>query len=260
MVSAKYGIIIKMKIIRGIYTGYCLAVFSILFAIFFWPLLVPILNPSKHRWVGIINRIWARVAFTLVALPWKIEYRQPLDPNRQYIFCPNHFSYLDIPAMGLNKLNAIFVGKSDMVNIPWFGWMYRKLHITVDRTKLMSKFNTFKRSIDAIEEGKSLIYFPEGGIITEREPAMSPFKDGAFRVAIEKHVPIIPVTIPNNWIILPPNEFLLRWGKVRMIFHEPIDTKGLTMNDMDELKLRVYQTIEAELKKHINYADYERTT
>jgi 1-acyl-sn-glycerol-3-phosphate acyltransferase len=188
-------------------------------------------------------------------MPYRVTYKRRLDPDMTYIFCSNHFSYLDIPSMGLNKMNAIFVGKSDMVNIPWFGWMYKKLHMTVDRTRLMSKFNSFKRSIEAIEQGKSLIYFPEGGIITAKDPVMSPFKDGAFRVAIEKHVPIVPVTIPNNWIILPPDEFLFRWGKVELLFHEPIYTTSLTMKDLDQLKSQVYKTIESELKTRIGNAD-----
>ncbi len=198
-----------------------------------------------------INRWWAYVFFTLTAMPWSVEVLGKLDPKQSYIFCPNHFSYADIPVMGLNPHNSIFVGKNDMEHIPIFGFMYRKLHITVNREDLKSRSGTFKKSLLAIDKGKSLVFYPEGGIITKGEPVMGPFKDGAFRIAIEKQIPIVPVTLPHNWIILPPEEFLIRWKPVKLIFHEPIETTGLTTQDVNMLKEKVYATIEQELKKYI---------
>jgi 1-acyl-sn-glycerol-3-phosphate acyltransferase len=126
--------------------------------------------------------------------------------------------------------------------------MYRRLHITVDRKSLKSKFNTIVRSLEAIDEGKSLIYFPEGGMVSAAPPKMQPFKDGAFRVAIEKQIPIVPVSIPNNWIILPDaKRLLLHRGLIKVIFHEPIETNSMTLQDLDRLKDKVYQKIASEL-------------
>jgi len=240
-----------MKILRGLHTGYGLIVFIILFILFFPLFLVPIIWPKRFQWVGILNRWWARLLFFLVGVPFRVAYRSKLNPRGQYIFAPNHFSYLDIPTLGLNHYNTIFVGKNDMENIPVFGFMYRKLHITVDREKLKSRSTTIQRSLRAVDEGKSLVIFPEGGIVTARDPVMGKFKDGAFRVAIEKQIPIVPVTIPYNWIILPPNEFLLYWHPLKVTFHEPIDTRGMTMNDLGKLKEQVFRIIEEELAKAI---------
>jgi 1-acyl-sn-glycerol-3-phosphate acyltransferase len=188
--------------------------------------------------------------FIFVGLPFKTEYRFKLNTKSQYIFCPNHTSYMDIPTMGLNKHNTIFVSKSDIKKVPLFGYMYSKLHILVDRKKLKSRYTSMVRSIEAIDEGKSLVIYPEGGILSKHPPHMADFKDGAFRVAIEKQIPIVPVTIPYNWIILPDNEFLLQWHKVKVIFHEPVSTQGLTINDVDALKQKVRAIINEELKKH----------
>jgi 1-acyl-sn-glycerol-3-phosphate acyltransferase len=240
-----------MRFLRAIHTGYGLVIFTLLFILLFPLLLIPILFPSLFRLTGWINRWWARLLFTLVFLPFKVERRSHISREKQFIFCPNHFSYLDIPTLGLNPHNTIFVGKSEMENIPFFGYMYRKLHITVNRASLKSKVHTIKRSLEAIDEGKSLVIFPEGGIVTEKEPVMARFKDGAFRVAIEKQIPIVPVTIPYNWIILPPNEFLLRWHPIKVVFHEPVTTAGLTLDDIDSLKKKVIQIIDAELQKHL---------
>lgn len=238
-----------MKILRGLHTFYGLVVFILLFILIFPALLIPIVWPNQFRWVGILNRWWARALFTLVGIPFQVEYRLKLDSGQRYVFSPNHFSYLDIPTLGLNHHNTIFVGKNDMEDIPLFGFMYRKLHITVDREKLKSRSNTIQRSLQAVDEGKSLVIFPEGGIITKGDPVMAKFKDGAFRVAIEKQIPIVPVTIPFNWIILPPEKFLLHWHRLKVIFHEPIDTKGLTSNDLKSLKAQVFKTIEEELQR-----------
>ena len=187
-----------MRILRTLHLYYGFIIFTILFFIFFPLFLIPIVFPKQYHLVGVLNRWWAYFLFPLTLLPYKVECRSKLDSKKQYIFCPNHFSYLDIAALGLNPINAVFVGKNDMEKIPLFGFMYRKLHITVDRTKLKSRVNTLRESMKAIDEGKSLIIFPEGGIITKHPPRMSSFKDGAFRTAIEKQIPVVPVTIPNN--------------------------------------------------------------
>lgn len=239
-----------MTFLRWLYTLYAGLLFVLLFVLLFPFFLIPIFFPKLHALTGVLNRVWAYLMFPLIAMPFRIEERKRLNRKQQYIFVANHFSYLDIASMGFNPVNAVFVGKSDMEKVPLFGFMYRKLHITVDRASLSSRINTLKRSMQAIEEGKSLVIFPEGGILTKHAPNMIKFKDGAFRVAIEKQIPIVPVTIPNNWIILPDEEpLLLRWGVMKVIFHEAIETKGMTLMDVDALKEQAFSTIHTELEK-----------
>jgi 1-acyl-sn-glycerol-3-phosphate acyltransferase len=240
-----------MKILRSIHTLYALVIFIIIFLLFFPLFLIPIYFPSQFKLVGVLNRLWAWLFFPLNGFLWQVEYRQKIDPKKTYIFCPNHFSYLDIAIMGLNKHNTIFVGKSAMEKIPLFGFMYRRLHITVDREKLSSKYSTFTRSLAALDQGKSLVIFPEGGMVTHLPPHMGRFKDGAFRAAIEKQIQLVPVTIPYNWIILPDAKpLLLNWKPLKLIFHEPIDPSGYSLKEVDVFKQRVYSIIESELKKH----------
>lgn len=238
-----------MKLIRTLHTAYGFIVFVILFLLFFWLFLIPIAFEKQHKLVGVFNRWWAIALFTLIGMPWSCEIRGKLDKNKQYIFCPNHFSYLDIAAMGLNPVNAIFVGKNAMEKIPLFGFMYRNLHITVDRSKLSSKYGSYTRSLEALNQGKSLMIFPEGGIVSTHPPHMSRFKDGAFRLAIEKQIAIVPVTLPFNWIILPEVPMLLHWKKLKLVFHEPIDTSAYSAKNVDALKTRVYSVIDEELKR-----------
>jgi 1-acyl-sn-glycerol-3-phosphate acyltransferase len=158
---------------------------------------------------------------------------------------------MDIATVALNRHDTVFVGKNDLKNIPVFGFMYSKLHITVDRAKLKSRYITLVKSLKALDQGKSLVIFPEGGIVTKYPPAMGEFKDGAFRAAIEKQIPIVPVTIPYNWIILPPDLFLLHWKPMKVIFHEPIDPSIYTLKELHLLKAKVKSVIENELYNHL---------
>ncbi len=238
------------RALRTLHAGWAFFMFIILFMLCLPFFLIPIINPRWHRLTGRINRTWAHIFFPLIFIPYKIELRFTPDPEKCYIFCPNHFSYLDIPAMGLNPVDSIFVGKSDMERIPLFGFMYRKLHITVDRQSLKSRYSTLVRSKEALQEGKNLVIFPEGGILTTEPPRMTRFKDGAFRAAIEQQIPIVPVTIPYNWIILPDYTFLPRRHLMKVIFHEPIETTGRTIRDIQALKEETYQVIEQELKRY----------
>lgn len=240
-----------MRVLRWIHTVHGFGVFLFAFVILLIPFLIPIFFPKKFRLTGVLNRIWAKATLVFTFLSYRVEERVKLDPGRNYIFCPNHFSFLDIPTMGLNPINAIFVGKNSMENIPLFGWMYKKLHITVDRARLRSKYDTYVKSLVALDEGKSLVIYPEGGIHSPFPPELGRFKDGAFRLAIEKQIPIVPVTIPYNWIILPVRG-LVRLGRVEVIFHEPIETRGVAISDIKKLKDQVFQVIQTELNKHGN--------
>jgi 1-acyl-sn-glycerol-3-phosphate acyltransferase len=237
-----------MKFFRAIYTAYGLLVFTLVFIVLFPILLIPIISPRQYKLVGIGNRWWARLMFLFIAIPAKVECRSKLDKKRQYIFCPNHFSYLDIPAMGLNPINTIFVGKK-LGTVPLFTFMYERLHIIVDRKRLKSRSASLSRSLQAIDEGKSLVIFPEGGMIATHPPKMEPFKDGAFRVAIEKQIPLVPVSIPFNWIILPDSDNRLRHRTMKVIFHEPIETRGMTLENLEDLKKKIFEIIDQELKK-----------
>lgn len=238
-----------MTFFQRLYLVYALIWFSFLFIGFLPFLLIPILFPSQFKLVGILNRWWAYGSFIGWLMPWRIEVRGSIDPNKQYIFCPNHFSYIDIPAMALSPFNTIFVGKHDMGSIPLFGFMYSRLHILVDRSKRSSKYETYVRSGQALDQGKSLVIFPEGGIWSTDMQKMSRFKDGPFRLSVEKNIPIVPVTLPDNHFILPDKPLRLIPGKVKLIFHDPIFPDLDNPLEMDSLKKKVFNVIQSELDK-----------
>lgn len=237
-------------IIRWIYSRYCLLVFALIFLCFvplFW---LFIQRKSWRKYALKLNHWWAVLFWKLSIIPVKQIYKAPLDPERQYVFCANHSSFLDIPLIGLCPNRFVFVGKGSLARVPLFGYMFKKIHITVDRTRLKSKYETLQRAVEFIERGNSLVMFPEGG--TEKNPPqLEPFKDGAFRIAIEKQIPIVPVTIPFNWIILPNHKSLMVYRRTSIaVYDKPIPTEGLTLYDLESLKGQVNRVIKSEL---LNY-------
>ncbi|MCS6822008.1 MAG: 1-acyl-sn-glycerol-3-phosphate acyltransferase [Microscillaceae bacterium] len=207
--------------------------------------------------MSIIEKWWARFYFFFTGIYYHIEYRYRPEKGKKYIYCSNHTSLLDTITMGLiARPIFVFIGKAELLKIPIFGKIFGTFHIPVDRNSKINSYKALKQSELNLELGRSLVIFPEGGIFTRNPPNMTPFKDGAFRLAIEKKVPILPVTILHNWILLPDRskhllELRKKWKPfVKAIVHEPIDTQHLTLADVEILKQQTFDIINAELKKY----------
>lgn len=199
-----------------------------------------------------IHQLWARSFFFLIFIQYEISGTEKLRKNQQYVFCSNHFSFLDIPAFFLIH-RAKFIGKSSISRIPLFGYFYKKIHILVDRSSAKSRGESLLMTKRAIDEGFNMTFFPEGGIfITPEEiPYMRPFKDGAFNLAVEKKVPLVPITMHYNYRILPdvkPMRFHRHVCKLTV--HDPLFPVGESEDEMKQLKNRVFEIIQQELLAH----------
>ncbi len=185
-----------------------------------------------------------------MGVPAIVYGKKQLKKNQAYVIAPNHFSLLDIALMGYIPKPFVFVGKVSLTKIPLFGYMFKKLHITVDRNSLKSRYEAMEKSRIAIDEGKSLVMYPEGGIRTENPPELASFKNGPFKIAIEKQIPLVPVTIPFNYVILPDNgKLLMRPIRPILVIHSPIETKGLRTENVAELREKTYEIINRELHR-----------
>jgi 1-acyl-sn-glycerol-3-phosphate acyltransferase len=233
---------------KQIYTVWCAIVFIGLFLLLYPFFLIIIANKSWHKHCYYLNKLWANVALFLVGIKTQIEGIDNLEIDKQYVYCANHFSLLDIVSFGFAPHSVVYVGKSDLAKIPLFGYMFRKLHVTVNRSSPTNSYKALQNALDKMGNDRSLAMFPEGGIMSKRIPEMSRFKDGAFRAAITKQIPLVPVSLPDNWIILPDEKIpLITRRKMRMIYHKPIATEGLNMEDIPSLKEKVYDIISSEL-------------
>lgn len=215
---------------------------------------------SWHRRLHVVSlaayKVWGTLLFCIGALPVRVVGREHLPKEKPYILAPNHASYLDVPLMVYAIPHLfVFVGKSSLAKIPIFGYIFRRVHIPVNRSNPKSGLNALKKAKQRLESGRSVLIFPEGGFGRVKPPTLAPFKDGAFRLAIETAAPIVPVTMPYNWQILPEKSgFRMLRKQALVVIHPPIETQGMTLADMDRLKEQTYQTIASELAKHFPQA------
>ena len=129
------------------------------------------------------------------------------------------------------------------------GFFFRTIDITVNRESKMSSFRAFKTASDRLENGTSVVIFPEATIPDVYPPELYPFKNGAFRLAIELKIPILPVTSPDTWKVLwdTGSKYGSRPGICDIFVHKPIETAHLTLDGADALRDEVHEMIKQKL-------------
>lgn len=231
-----------------IYTYYVAVAFVLTFAILFPLFLCCIWVPSWNKYGRKINQFWAKGFFSLIFLPVKVEVEGVVEKGKSYIFLANHFSYLDVAMMGFVPGDAVFVGKASIRKVPFFGYYFKNLHIAVDRGRVKSRAETMRRAGLALDRGSSMVLFPEGGIYTQNPPQLVPFKNGAFRLAMEKQIPIIPVTLSYNHVILADQkELIIKRMPAKMVLHQAINPADFTSDEA--LKQYCFEVIQEQLLK-----------
>jgi 1-acyl-sn-glycerol-3-phosphate acyltransferase len=221
------------------------------FFIFFPFFFVLLKNDQWFRYVFRLKKIWAHFILFPLLIFYRIEREWKPDPSRAYVFCPNHTSYLDIMLIYIG-IPVYFhtIGKAELLKVPLFRRFFERMNIPVNRNSVTDAHRAFLRAASDLEKGISITLFPEG-TIHHTGPWMGRFKSGPFRLAIEKQVPIVPVTFLNNWILLP-DDFRRSAGQpgiARVIVHPPVETKGLTLRDLGALQQQVYEIIDAPLRE-----------
>lgn len=204
-----------------------------------------------HAWR--LKKVWAHWILLTTGIVYTTTRKAKLDPKQAYVITPNHTSYLDILLTTIAFGNYFhFMGKAELKKIPMFGIFFRKMNISVDRASRKDSHKAYKRARKDLRRGISIAIFPEG-TIPDCSPQLGPFKSGAFRLAIEMQVPIVPVTFLDNLRLFPDKvgeRMLLRPGRSRIVLHEPIITTGMTEEDLPELRQKVRDVIEGELRSH----------
>ncbi|MFC4873775.1 lysophospholipid acyltransferase family protein [Negadavirga shengliensis] len=237
-----------MKVLRRIYSIYGTLVFIFTFLLLLPIFIITIEIPGLKKYGRMLNRLWSKIFFGLLLIRVRFENLQYLKKHPQYVIIANHFSYLDIPVLGLIPYDLVFIGKSSLTKIPLFGYMFKNLHIAVNRASLKSRGESILRTREVLSQGSSVVFFPEGGISSPQPPQMARFKDGAFKVAVDKQIPIIPITLSYNHLILPDDgKFLLRYKSAKVVIHPPIPVEGLGHKSVPELKDRSFRIIQEQL-------------
>jgi len=209
-----------------------------------FPLLLVIL--SREKWYPVFYKIanfWGKTILFIMGFSTEIEGIENIDKNKSYIFCPNHTSMIDIMLMfALSKNPFVFVGKKELAKIPVFGYIFKKSSILVDRANTKSSRQAFEDAKRKLATGRSVCIFPEGKV-PEEHIILDKFKSGAFRMAIEHKIPIIPITFYDCKKLFSYTFFSGSPGKLRVKIHDIIPTENLTIEDRNSLKQKTYDIL-----------------
>jgi 1-acyl-sn-glycerol-3-phosphate acyltransferase len=206
--------------------------------------------PALRVIMPALNTLWCLLFFPMAFLRVKTIGKQHI-PEGPCIYIANHGSYMDIPLLTyvLPGFPA-FMGKSSLGKIPLFGFMFRNLHIVVERNSSRGRAKAMKDSFEMLKNNRSIVIFPEGGIHHRIQPGVAEFKEGAFSLAVQTGLPLVPVTICHNWYILPDDgHWLPRNGVCKSIIHKAISTKNRSEKDIPALRDSCRQIIAESLEK-----------
>lgn len=172
-------------------------------------------------------QLWALLILYGMGFRPKIKRLQKMKKGKSYMIIANHTSMTDIMTMLVVSRNPfVFVGKKELAKIPLFGFFYRRTNILVDRRNAKSRQAVFSHARRRLQQGVSICIFPEGGVPENYDLILDSFKDGAFRLALEHEIPIVPITLYDNKRRLPYKFDVASAGKLRIKVDEFIETKG----------------------------------
>lgn len=175
---------------------------------------------------------------------WRFRWAgaAPVDPRNPYVVVSNHESFADILLISHLPWEMKWLSKAEIMRIPFIGWcMHIAGDIPVWRGKMDSARDAMATALETLKRRVSVMIFPEG----TRSPgdAMLPFKDGAFRLAIEAGVPVLPLVVVGTRDALAKHDWRMNPARATVTVLDPIETTGMTLADVSTLKDRVRNAI-----------------
>ena len=239
------------KLLRILYIPYIIFVFFPLLGlstVFFGSLTVILVHIVGPRLASVAGGTWwARFNSFITPMLVTVTGRENIDKKQSYVVVSNHQSHYDIFVLyGWLGIDFKWVMKKELRKIPFLGYACDKLgHIYIDRSDRRAALASLEEAKTKIKDGTSVIFFPEG--TRSQVDEMLPFKKGAFQMAVDLGLPLLPVTIQNTKKILPPKTFRLFPGRAKLIIHPPISVDGFTKENMPELVSKTRQVIQSGL-------------
>lgn len=190
---------------------------------------------------------WGRILAWLVPVRVDVEGMDELDPDQSYVVVANHQSQFDIPVVyGWIGLDLRWVAKAEVGRVPFVAAGCRAIgHVFINRADPDQARRAIDRAVGRLKPGTGLMFFAEG--TRSRTGQLMPFKKGAFRVAIDQQLPVLPVTVIGTREILPAGSLRIRPGRVRLVVHQPLPTRGLGPGHAGELRRRCHAAVAASL-------------
>ncbi|MBI3004901.1 MAG: 1-acyl-sn-glycerol-3-phosphate acyltransferase [Ignavibacteriales bacterium] len=190
-------------------------------------------------------RRWSKFILRLYGIRVHMKGAENIQPERNYVYASNHASMFDIPTVIATIPDQIrLVLKKELTRIPFWGWALKYGgYISIDRSNPHAAQKSLEAAAEKIRQGTSVLLFAEG--TRTKDGKLQPFKRGAFALAAQSGIPILPVTINNSFRILPKGSLTIRPQDIELIIDKEIPTQGIDGKDAElELMRRVRAVVE----------------
>lgn len=211
------------------------------------------IKEAQYHLLWKLMRTLSKILIYGMGFRLKIQLDEKIESHKSYMFCPNHASLIDpFIVMILSKNPIVFIGKQELGKIPIFGFFYKRVVILVDRSSPKSRKRVFEMAKKRLQNGVSMAIFPEG-LVPAEDVVLAPFKKGAFSLAIEFVIPIVPQVYYDSKRLFSWNLLKGGFGVFRIRQHKFIHTKGLSIAEKENLKDKTYAVIYTALAKDKKY-------
>ena len=204
---------------------------------------------SAHFWGYYPGKLWSIFICRILLLPVKVEGHENIDHRQSYVFVSNHQGPMDIFLIyGFLGRNFKWMMKKALRRIPLVGYACAKAHhIFVDKSGPKKIQETIDHARETLKDGTSLVVFPEGSRTFTGH--MGVFRKGAFQLADELQLPVVPITIDGSFDVLSRQEGFnfVHFHPMRLVIHKPIPPHGKGIGDIRETMDESYRTIMADL-------------
>ncbi len=199
------------------------------------------------------GKIWSRILLAAVGARLTLRHPERAREHHPCVFIANHQSMIDVWAMfAVIPPSTRFVAKRELFRIPVFGWALScSGFVPIDRDNRAEAIRSLRAAAEQIRAGRSVVLYPEG--TRSRDGRLRPFKKGAFHLALQARVPIVPVVITGSHAVLPPRSLRVRPGPVTVHLepaidaarHAPDDVQGL-LSEVQEVFRRRFEQPQPE--------------
>jgi 1-acyl-sn-glycerol-3-phosphate acyltransferase len=217
-------------------------------------ILLPFLLGQRFGWISYkFLALWSWIFSMLNFIHYQYKGRENIQNGKSYIYVSNHTSFLDIPGITM-AIPGQFrpLAKKELLKIPVFGWIAKSADVIVDRSSGQSRKESMERLKKVIKMGISILIFAEGTQNRTKE-ILQPFKDGAFRMAIDTQQPILPMVVVGAGPLMPPGTIDLKPGTIIVIIGKEISTEGLASSDVAMLKEKTFNIMKEMIKENSQF-------
>lgn len=196
-----------------------------------------------------IASFWGKFILWITPVRMKLKGVDNIQAGQSYVVVSNHQSIYDVLAVyGYLPLDFKWVMKAELRKMPFVGYAcYKMGHIFVERKNRKASVRSLNHSVDKLKGGYSVFFFPEGTRVKGQQ--IINYKKGAYRMAKELNLPILPVSISGSDKVMPTKSFKILPGAITMTLHPPISTKDVEELSVAELILISRTAIESIFQK-----------